>query len=285
MLSSDLYLTIQLARPSDYKTVARLCRRAVGPGDYVLMILKEAIEDGDLFLAWNKRELAGITHYDECIDRSGWLSMARTDPKWRRHGVALALQHHIAAYARRRRIKFLRLWALSGNKASITTCRKAGFKPVCEAAHISSKRQGKRSSKQPSPLNSTCRKMPESLLKSQYVAKMNGYVAYKWYFVKMNRDLLAMLVRKRELYWNGEFAFILTKPEIRFRRLSSSFTPLIGTFAQSLQKVTETAENLGRVSLGSYIPYENYLIELAKQNGYRRDSWGTHCIVFEKRIS
>jgi GNAT superfamily N-acetyltransferase len=284
MLSPDLYLTIRIARPSDYKTVARLCRRAVGPGDYVLMNLKEAIEDRGLFLAWNRHELAGITHFDECVDGSGWISMARTDPKWRRHGVALALQHHVAAYGRRRKIKFLRLWALSGNKASIATCRKAGFKPICEAAHVSSKRRVKRSSGQALPLNSIGRKTPESLLRSEYVAKMNGYVAYKWYFVKLNRDLLAMLFRKRELYWNGEFAFILTRPEIRFRRPTSSFTPLIGPFAQCLQRVRETAQKFGSVSLGSYIPYERYLLELAKQNGYRREPWGTHCMVFERRI-
>lgn len=91
MLSSDTWLAIRLARPSDYQVVARLCRRAVGPEDYVLEILRKVIVDGGLFLAWNQHELAGITHFEECIDGSGWLSMARTDPKWRRHGVALAL--------------------------------------------------------------------------------------------------------------------------------------------------------------------------------------------------
>lgn len=126
--------------------------------------------------------------------------------------------------------------------------------------------------------------MLELLLQSQYVAKMNGYIAYKWHFVKMSKDLLAMLVRNRELYGDRRLAFILTKPEIRFGRPTSSFTPLIGTLAQCLRKVRETAKGLGRVSLGSYIPYDKYLLGLAKENGCRRDSWGTHCIVFEKRI-
>jgi GNAT superfamily N-acetyltransferase len=283
MLLSETCLVIRIAQPSDYEAVARLCRRAVGPSDYVLRILRGAIDDGGLFLAWNQRELAGITHFDECIDSSGWLSMARTDPKWQRHGVALALQRHIASYAQGRKIKFLRLWALSRNKGSIITCKKAGLRPICEAAHVSSKRRVKENLERTLPLSSMSMRMPR-LLKSTYVAKMNGYFAYKWYFVKMSTDLLALLVRKGELYWDGEFAFILTKPEIRFGRPTSSFTPLIGTFAQSLRKVRETAEGLGRVSLGSYIPYDKYLLELARESGCRRDSWGTHCIVFEKKI-
>jgi GNAT superfamily N-acetyltransferase len=283
MLLSDICLVIRLARPSDYEAIARLCKRAVGPSDYVLTILRGAISGRGLFLAWNQRELAGITHFDECIDGSGWLSMARTDPKWRRHGVALALQRHIAGYARRRKIKLLRLWALSRNKPSIIACKKAGFRPICEATHVSSTRRTKGSFERTLPLSSTSRRMP-GLLKSPYVAKMNGYFAYKWHFVKMSKNLLAMLVRKGELYWDGEFAFILTRPEIRFGRPTSSFTPLIGTFAQCLRKAREAADGLGRVWLGSYIPHDKYLLKLAQENGYRRDSWGIHCIVFEKRI-
>lgn len=91
-----------IASPSDYRLVARLCRRAVGPGDYVLSILREVIRDKELFLAWNGVELVGMTNFDECVDGSGWLSMARTDPDWRGRGVALFLQRQIAAHARRR---------------------------------------------------------------------------------------------------------------------------------------------------------------------------------------
>jgi GNAT superfamily N-acetyltransferase len=210
MQPSDTSLTIRIARPSDLQAVARLCRRTVGPGDYVLKILREVILGKGLFLAWDKDQLAGITHFAPCIDGSGWLSMARTDPEWQRHGVALALQSHIAGYARRKKMKFLRLWVLSENKPSIMTCTRAGFKPICEAAHVSSNRRLKRNSGQaplPNPMKTT---LLESMFKSPYVAKMNGYFAYKRHFVKMSKDLLSTLVRKRELYWDGESAFILT---------------------------------------------------------------------------
>ena len=80
-----------IAASSDLLSVARLCRRAVGSSDYVLRILPRAAARGQLFLAWYGEELVGMTLLDKCIDGSGWLSMARTDPAWRRQGVALFL--------------------------------------------------------------------------------------------------------------------------------------------------------------------------------------------------
>lgn len=90
MRSSDIPLIARIAKPSDYKLVARLCRRAVGPGDYVLQILREVIADRGLFLAFGNGELVGMANFEECIDGSGWLSMGRTDPDWRRRRGAVS---------------------------------------------------------------------------------------------------------------------------------------------------------------------------------------------------
>ena len=284
MPSPDLPLRIRIARPSDYKAIARLCRLAVGPGDYVLEILRETIANRGLFLAWDKDELAGITHFERCIDGSGWLSMARTDPDWRRHGVALALQHHIAGYGRRKGVTFLRLWVLAGNRPSILASRKAGFRPICEAAHVSASLRVTRKLERVPPLNSMHNNLLGSLLRSPYLARMNGYFAYRWHFVKASKHLLNILLRNRELYYDCETAFILTRPEMSFGKPYGSFTPLIGTFAQSLQKIKQVAKALGPVSLGSYIPYDAHLLRLAQENGYRHDLWAKHCTVFEKNI-
>lgn len=283
MSSPSTYLSIRVARPSDYSAVARLCRRAVGPGDYVPEILKDIIADKGLFLAWDRNQLAGMMHFEKCIDGSGWLSMARTDPDLRRRGIALALQDHITGYARRKGIRSLRLWVLARNRPSILTCTKAGFRPICEASHVSSASRGKRKLRQISPLNWINKSSLRPLLRSPYLAKMNGYFAYKWHFVKATEDLLDILLQKEELYWDGESAFILTRPEISFGRSYSSFTPLIGSLAQSLREVKQVAKSLGPVSLGCYIPYDAHLLRSAQENGFRRDPWAKHCIVFEKK--
>ena len=76
MTEADFSLEVSVAHPSDYKAISRLCRRAVGPGDYVLWVLREVINDRGLFLAWVGDQLVGMTNFDKCVDGSGWLSMA-----------------------------------------------------------------------------------------------------------------------------------------------------------------------------------------------------------------
>ncbi len=62
--TSDIQLRVTVAKQSDYKLAARLSRRAVGPGDYVLWILHDVITRKGLFLAWTSGKLAGMTNFD-----------------------------------------------------------------------------------------------------------------------------------------------------------------------------------------------------------------------------
>jgi len=284
MAASSISLNIRIARPSDAKLVARLCRRAVGPGDYVLRILRETIAERGLFVAWSNGELVGMTNLDRCIDGAGWLSMARTDPNWRRKGVTLLLQRHVIAHARRRGIRALRLWILSTNNASIKACMKGGFNPVCESAHVSCSIRAKRKPRQLAPLSPRATSSLKLVLESSYLAKMNGYFAYKWYFAKANRELLEKLLRKGELYWDGESAFILTKPERSFGVPYSSVALLHDQAGPSLRKIKEVAKGFGRIWLGLYLPYDANLLRAANRTGFKRDPWAEHCIVFEKKI-
>ena len=137
MQQANISLTTRIAKPSDHNLVARLCRRAVGSGDYVLRRLGETIAKKGLFVAWSNGDLVGIANFEKCIDGSGWLSMGRTDPQWRRRGVALFLQQQITVHARRDGIDYLRLMILSNNKPSLLAAMKGGFRPVCEAMHVS----------------------------------------------------------------------------------------------------------------------------------------------------
>jgi GNAT superfamily N-acetyltransferase len=280
----DGALTARIAKPSDHKQVARLCKRAVGSRDYALGILKEVIADKGLFLGWSNDELVGMVNFDECVDGSGWLSMGRTDPDWRRRGVALFLQQRVAVCARQRGIEHLRLWALSNNRPSILAATKGGFRPVCEATHVTSSISGARKLRQTRPPRSTYEGSLKDLMKSLYLSKMNGYFAYKWHFVKANEELLRTLLDKGELIAKGTSVFILTHPEMSFGDRRSAFSLLHGTLASALGEVKLVANYSGRLFLGSYWPYDTYLRAVAQKNGFRRDSWGKHCIVFEKGI-
>lgn len=284
MQQSEIPLVTQQAKPADYHQVARLCRRAVGPRDYVLRVLRDLIDDGGLFVARSNSQLVGMVNFDRCVDGSGWLGQGRTDPDWRRRGVALFLQRRIETHARRQGIRYLRLWVLYKNKPSLFAALKGGFRPVCEAAHVTHIFRVKRQLGRTPPLRSISYTLLESLLRSAYLSKMNGYFAYKWHFVKASAQLLEKLVSKGELYAEGKTGFVLTKPEIAFGHRYSSLMPLKGTLASNLQKIRSFARSYGPISVGSYLPYDGYLLSVARKHGFRRDSWGDHCVVFEKRI-
>jgi len=284
MQPSEITLISRAAKPSDYRLVARLCRRAVGRGDYVLLVLRDVIAEGGLFLAWSDGELVGMVNFEECIDGSGWLGMGRTDPDWRRRGVALFLQQRIEAQARRKGIRYLRLWVLSRNRPSRLASLKGGFRPVCEATHVTNHIRVKREVRRTSPLRSASSEFLQSLLQTDCLSKMNGYFAYKWHFVKASAELMEKLVLKGEVYQDGKTSFILTKPEIAFGDRYSYFTPLQGSAASNLQRIKNLARGYGPIKVGSYLPYDGHLLSIARENGFRRDSWGNHCVVFEKRI-
>lgn len=224
-----------------------------------------------------------MTNFDKCVDGSGWLSMARTDLAWRRRGVAIFLQGQVIDYAREKEITHLRLWALSKNKASIKACEKGGFKLVCEAAHVSCRLRVKK--KEKSALSSSgSNTQLRSFLKSRYSSKMNGYMARGWHFMRSSEILLRQLARRGELYVAEDSAFLLTKPEIRFKEPQSSLTILTGPVPKSMKSAKKISGALGAKILSGYIPYEPYQLSIAKECGFRRSPWGKHCLVFEKKI-
>jgi GNAT superfamily N-acetyltransferase len=277
--------TSRIARQSDLQAVAQLCRRAVGPRDYVLEILSETIKRKGLFLAYHGDKLVGMTNFERCIDGSAWLSMARTDRTVRRRGVALFLQGQIANHARRRGISKLRMWTAYNNKPSIKAIRKGGFNQVCEAAHISQRLRSAKTTSQIRPLNHVSQIELRSLLQSRYLSDMNGYLAYQWHFVEATKPLIELLLRRREIYRVGNAEFILTKPRRIFGHLQTNLAIMNGTLTDSLRDSKSVANSLKARYVGAYIPYNRYMLRSARRLGFRSEHWGKHCLVFEKTLA
>jgi len=279
-----LQLTARIAKSSDFRQVARLCRRAGGPRDYVLSVLRTAIASGGLFLAWSNSELVGMTNFEKCIDGSGWLSMARTDPDRRRSGVAIFLQKQITTHAKKRGITTLRLWTSSRNTPSIRASMKGEFKQVCEAAHISY--HFKMTGKNPAihPCSQVSDAQLNTFLNSEYLSQMNGYLAYNWHFVKANKRLFKMILRRAELYTIGGAVFILTRPRKAFGKRATGLSFLVGKVTDSFTRSKDVAKALGVQVMGAYIPYNRYQLRTAMELGFRREHWGHHCLVFERNL-
>jgi len=276
-------LRVSLAKQSDRPLIARLCLRAVGKSDYVLPRLPTIITRGTLFLAWEANTLVGITNFDMCIDGSGWLSAARTDPDWRGRGVSTFLQRKTAAYAKRRGVGTLRLWVSSENKPSLRTCRRGTFEQVCEASHIFTNLRPAKPHKKVNPSFLSDEQLL-ALLNSSYVAKTRGYIGYRRHFLKATKKLLTQLRDQNELYLSEREILLISPPEKTFTAPQSSLTILDGPFAKSLIAAKEIARHMGAQTLRSFIPYNPYEISVAITLGFRRTPWGKHCLVFEKKI-
>jgi len=279
----SLRVQITVGKATDRPLIARLCRRAVGRSDYVLRILPTVIARRGLFLAWAGNALVGMTNFDTCMDGTGWLSIARTDPDWRGRGVATFLQREISDYARRIGIRTLRLWVLSGNKPSLRACERGGFKQVCEAAHVACNlrtRTPRRRIRPSYPSEGQLR----SLLKSDFLAKTEGYIGYGRHFMKLTEGLLERVRDQAELYWIEDSALLVSKPDRTFGTPQSSLTILHGTVAESLSIGKKIAHGLSARILNCYTPYRSYELSVARGSDFRRSSWGKHCLVFERKV-
>lgn len=264
----------RISRRSDYEKVERLCRRSVGPRDYVLSKLDKVIDDGRLFLAFEGSELVGISHLTELPDKSGWLGMARTDPKWRGKGVARFLQRSIAAHEKKRGIKKLRMVIHVSNIPSVSAAKKGGFKPVCEVSYIY------RRVKKVKEVSSAPSKPPiSSLPKSKYIRMMNGYLSYDGYIMNGSPIVFKKVVDEDVVYMGNGTTLLFSKDDEY-----GGLTLLDGSPKKSLEKILAIGGQQGCSTVGGFIPYDSRLINSAKKLGFSQSRWGSHMLLFEKKI-
>jgi GNAT superfamily N-acetyltransferase len=282
-------MEVRIALQSDYSGLVRLCRRAVGPGDYVIRYLRDAIGKRGVFMAFEEGRLVGMSDFRRCVDGSGWLGMARTDPDWRRRGVALFLQRSIATHARKKGIRTLRMWVRGSNGPALKAAEKGGFRQACEAVHVSHLFRPRKEQGRLMRVKTVDGKLAKSILESNYLTRMNGCLGYGWHFVKPDRNVLGRLARSGELFQTDQTVFLLSKQDYAATdgegpRRIREFSILLGPAKESISRVKDSARAMGLSLVGSYLPRDARLLRMARAEGFRVDSWGDRCIVFEKKL-
>jgi GNAT superfamily N-acetyltransferase len=280
-----LKLTVRNARNEDYRSLVRLCQRAVGPHDYVISILKYLIADGGLLLAFHKRELVGIANFEKCIDGSGWLGQARTDPSWRRRGVAIFLQRAVSTEARKKGINTVRMWVLARNLPAIGATEKGGYRPVCEMVHlrkrirssVGSITQHMKSMRRTSAIS--------TLSSSPTLRASNGYLAHSWHMVKPEPLSLMRIARNGEFYRSDDGLFIFTQKDRWSQRFYPCLSLLAGQVRDALKAVAGIPSPLKSRIVGTYAPNNRFTIRDFISNGFKVDDWGDRCIIYEKRLA
>lgn len=125
---------VRKARSSDREAVFKFCEKTWSWGDYIPRVwdrwLKE--KNGRVFVATINGIPVGISQLSIDKPYEVWLSAARTDPNYRRIGVATAITKKCLEYAKKKGAKVARLVTESGNIAAQAVLRKLGFKPITE---------------------------------------------------------------------------------------------------------------------------------------------------------
>jgi len=127
-------ISVRGARDSDRKAVFKFCERTWSWGDYIPKVWDTWLKDknGRVFVATIDEIPVGICHLSFDTPSEVWLRGARTDPKYRKMGVATEITKKCLEYTKEKGAKLARLVTESDNIAAQAVLRKLGFQPVAE---------------------------------------------------------------------------------------------------------------------------------------------------------
>ncbi|RLI18781.1 hypothetical protein DRO44_00175 [Candidatus Bathyarchaeota archaeon] len=125
---------VRKAKSSDKEAVFNFCRKTWSWGDYIPKVWDKWLKEKNsiVFVATINKVPVGISHLTIDKPSEVWLSGARTDPNYRRMGVATAITKKCLKYAQVKGAKIARLVTESNNKAAQRVLQKLGFQPITE---------------------------------------------------------------------------------------------------------------------------------------------------------
>jgi len=127
---------VRKARSSDREAVFKFCEKTWSWGDYIPRVWDKWLKakNGRVFVATINGLPVGISQLSIDKPYEVWLRGARTDPDYRRIGVATAITKKCLEYAKRKGAKVARLVTESDNLAAQAVLQKLRFKPIAEFA-------------------------------------------------------------------------------------------------------------------------------------------------------
>jgi len=151
MKSSELKpkIYVRKAHPTDREAVFKFCEKTWSWGDYVPKVWNKWLKEknGRVFVATIDGVPVGISHLSIDKPHEVWLSGARTDPSYRRMGVATAITKKCLEYAKWKGAKVARLVTESDNIAAQAVAQKLGFKPIAEFVEMATENVTQENSK------------------------------------------------------------------------------------------------------------------------------------------
>jgi RimJ/RimL family protein N-acetyltransferase len=193
---------VRKARSSDREAVLRFCEKTWSWGDYVPKVWDKWLKErnGGVFVATINGVPVGISHLS--VDKPGevWLSAARTDPNYRRMGVATTITRKCLEYAKKKGAKTARLVTESNNKAAQAVVEKLGFKPVAEFVEMVTENvKGERSEKSRFVKKDETEEIWNYLPNSKTYCSATGLYTVLFHWFSLDKDTLKRFIEEQKV--------------------------------------------------------------------------------------
>jgi GNAT superfamily N-acetyltransferase len=280
---NEARLEVRIATPADKREILSLCRRAVRR-DYVPMFLDEFIRDGGLFVAFDQGRAVGIVNYTRCLGGDGWLGQARTDPDYRRHGVATAIIRACCRHAAAHGAKHVRLWSLRTNKPAQITVTSIGFREVAVFRRLM-KRVGRRTGESHLIVERRSEDAWRLVRRSELLWESSGYASMGTEFVKASPEVFSEAVAAKKIARLADnVCYIDDNVWGDGWKAPLEFTGLVGNIGLMLEEAERFAGMKGKREVHTYFAVGSRSLRTARRKGYKIVDWGKEAVLFEKSV-
>ena len=272
---------VRTARRADIPSLARLCRAAVGPHDYVLSYLEEMVAGREVRIVDEGGRIVAMAGITECADGALWLGQLRTHPRFRRRGYATRLLDDAFARVVREGRPALRLWASRRNKVGLAVFEGSGFRRIATFTRRAAAPMGGRqpaSVGQGMLVTAGVTRLWTRWRRSTACRRGRGYVDYRWHFVPLARQVLKVMRRRKELYVLGDAACVLWREDGD----PAVYGAVLAGGRDTLLLMRRLAAMTRRDRVEVFLPEPSPLVHAARRAGFGPAEWGRAAILFER---
>jgi len=271
---------VRTARRADIPALARLCRAAVGPHDYVLGYLAEMVGGREARIVEQRGRPVAMAGITECADGGLWLGQLRTHPRFRRSGYATLLLNDAFRRVVRERRPALRLWTSRRNLAAQALFARTGFLRVATFTRVVAPALPvpARAAQPVPPGAARLGALWRRWERSAGCRSGRGYVEYRWHFVPLSRTVLREMTARGEVFASRGSAAVLWSE----KGDPAAYGTVLAGRQAALLEMRRLAGALHRDRVEVFLPDSPALVRAARAAGFGPAEWGREAILFER---
>lgn len=272
---------IRTARRADIPALARLCRAAVGPHDYVLGYLAEMVGGREARIVEQRGRPVAMAGITECADGGLWLGQLRTHPRFRRSGYATLLLDDAFRRVVREHRPALRLWTSRRNIGAQALFTRNGFRRVATFTRVMAAAVPGDASRGEQPVEVSPARLAALWARwerSGVRRSGRGYVEYRWHFVPLSRTILREMIARGEVFASRGSAAMLWSE----KGDPAAYGTVLAGGRTALLAMRRLAGALRRDRVEVFLPDTPGLVRAARAAGFGPAEWGREAILFER---